>query len=121
LAEVVCESIYLCPRLSRDQIIAAIEGPARVFGGKLEPALIARIANDMGTDPDQLPLMQHALMRLWEDALLRDRTAPLLRLDDYVVAAGSRPACRAMQTRSYRKSLWARLSVPVSLATYSAS
>jgi hypothetical protein len=88
LAEVVCESIYLCPRLSRDQIIAAIEGPARVFGGKLEPALIARIANDMGTDPDQLPLMQHALMRLWEDALLRDRTAPLLRLDDYVVAGG---------------------------------
>jgi hypothetical protein len=88
LAEAVCESIYLCPRLSRDQIIAAIEGPARVFGGRLEPALAARIANDMGVDPDQLPLMQHALMRLWEAALLRDRAAPLLRLDDYLAAGG---------------------------------
>jgi hypothetical protein len=88
LAEAVCESIYLCPRLSRDQIIAAIEGPARVFGGRIEPALAARIANDMGIDPDQLPLMQHALMRLWDEALLRDRAAPLLRLDDYLAAGG---------------------------------
>jgi formylglycine-generating enzyme required for sulfatase activity len=88
LAEAVCESIYLCPRLSRDQIIATIEGPARVFGGRVEPALVAHIANDMGVDPDQLPLMQHALMRLWEEALLRDRATPLLRLDDYLAAGG---------------------------------
>jgi formylglycine-generating enzyme required for sulfatase activity len=88
LAEAVCDSIYLCPRLTRNQIIAAIEGPARVFGGRVEPALIARITNDMGTEPDQLPLMQHALMRLWEEALLHDRAAPLLRLDDYVAAGG---------------------------------
>ena len=81
-------SIYLCPRLSRDQIIAAIEGPARVFGGDIEPALVARIANDMGTEPDQLPLMQHALMRLWEEALMRNRAAPVLRLDDYLAAGG---------------------------------
>jgi formylglycine-generating enzyme required for sulfatase activity len=88
LAEAVCESIYLCPRLSRDQIIAAIEAPARVFGGRIEPALVAHIANDMGVDPDQLPLMQHALMRLWEAALLRERAAPLLRLDNYLAAGG---------------------------------
>jgi hypothetical protein len=88
LAEAICESIYLCPRLSRDQIMAAIEGPARVFGGRLEPALAARIANDMGVDPDQLPLMQHTLMRLWEEALVRDSAAPLLRLEDYLVAGG---------------------------------
>ena len=88
LAEAICESIYLCPRLSRDQIIAAIEGPARVFGGRVEPALVARIANDMGTEPDQLPLMQHALMRLWEEALMRNRAAPVLRLDEYLAAGG---------------------------------
>jgi len=88
LAEAVCDSIYLCPRLSRDQIMAAIESPAHVFGGRIEPALVARIANDMGVDPDQLPLMQHTLMRLWEEALPRDGAAPLLRLDDYLAAGG---------------------------------
>jgi formylglycine-generating enzyme required for sulfatase activity len=88
LVEAVCESIYLCPRLTRNQIIAAIEGPARVLGGRVEPALAARIANDMGTEPDQLPLMQHAMMRLWEEALLRDRDAPSLHVDDYVAAGG---------------------------------
>jgi hypothetical protein len=71
LAESVSDAQYLCPRLSRDQIRSAIEGPAEVFGGKVEPRLTSRIVNDMGTDPDQLPLMQHALMRLWEVARAR--------------------------------------------------
>jgi hypothetical protein len=66
LAEAVSDAQYLCPRLSRDEIRSAVERPAQVFGGTVEPRLAARIVNDMGTDPDQLPLMQHALMRLWE-------------------------------------------------------
>ena len=83
LAEAVTDAQYLCPRLSRDQIRSAIEGPAEVFGGKVESRLVAHIVNDMGTDPDQLPLMQHALMRLWEQARARDPNAPELRLEDY--------------------------------------
>ena len=83
LAEAVTDAQYLCPRLSRDQIRSAIERPAEVFGGKVEPRLVARIVNDMGTGPDQLPLMQHALMRLWEQARERAPNAPQLRLDDY--------------------------------------
>jgi hypothetical protein len=90
LTEAVTEAQYLCPRLSREQIAAAVEGPAKVFKGEVEPRLVARIVNDMGTDPDQLPLMQHALMRLWERAQARDPTAPLLRLDDYLAEGGIR-------------------------------
>jgi hypothetical protein len=88
LAEAVSDAQYLCPRLSRDQIRSAIEGPAEVFGGKVEPRLASRIVNDMGTDPDQLPLMQHALMRLWELAQERAPNAPQLRLDDYDAEGG---------------------------------
>jgi len=79
LAEAVTDAQYLCPRLSREQIRSAIEGPAKVFGGMVEPRLVSRIVDDMGTDPDQLPLMQHALMRLWELARARPEcsaTAP---------------------------------------------
>ena len=88
LAEAVTDAQYLCPRLSREQTAAAVEGPAKVFKGKVEPRLVARIVNDMGTNPDQLPLMQHALMRLWQRAQARHPAAPLLRLDDYVAEDG---------------------------------
>ena len=94
LAETISESLYLCPRLRRDYIMAAIQEPARVFGGAVEPALAARIVNDMGTDPDQLPLMQHALMRLWETAQAHDPEAPVLRLIDYVAADGLKGSLR---------------------------
>jgi tetratricopeptide (TPR) repeat protein len=88
LAETISDAQYLCPRLTRDQIAAAIEGPAAVFGGKVEPRLVARIINDMGTDADQLPLMQHVLMRLWEKAKEHDAAALVLRLDDYLAVDG---------------------------------
>ena len=65
LPEAINESQYLTPRLTRDQCREAIVGPARMFGGDVEEALVNRILNDMGPDPDQLPLMQHALMRMW--------------------------------------------------------
>ena len=84
LAEAVTNSQYLCPRMSRDLIVAAIEGPAAVFGGGVEPRLVSGIVNDMGTDPDQLPLIQHALMRLWDLARAHESRTPLLRLADYV-------------------------------------
>jgi hypothetical protein len=42
----------------------------------------------MGTDSDQLPLMQPALMRLWERARSLDPNAPQLRLDDYEAEGG---------------------------------
>jgi hypothetical protein len=88
LTERISDALYLCPRMTRDQIASAIEGPASVFGGSVEPSLVASIVNDMGTNPDQLPLMQHALMRLWDRAQQRDRREPLLRLSDYLVADG---------------------------------
>ena len=66
LPETINESQFLAPRLTRDQRAAAITEPARVFGGDVEPGLVNRMLNDMGADPDQLPLMQHALMRMWD-------------------------------------------------------
>ena len=68
LAEAISRSQFLTPRLNCDQLRQAIEGPAAVYGGRVEPALVARLLNDMGTNPDQLPLMQHAMMRLWSAA-----------------------------------------------------
>jgi serine phosphatase RsbU (regulator of sigma subunit) len=66
LPEALNDSQFLTPKLTREQRQRAIEAPARVFEGRADPALVSRILNDMGSGPDQLPLMQHALMRLWK-------------------------------------------------------
>jgi len=83
LPEAINEGQFLIPRLDREQSRAAIVGPAGVFGGKIEPALVNRLLNDMQKDPDQLPLMQHALMRMWNIALARGTAPPTLSLGDY--------------------------------------
>lgn len=66
LAAQVNKSNYLVPRLSRDQKRAAIEGPITVAGGKISSRLLKRLLNDIGNDKDQLPILQHALMRTWD-------------------------------------------------------
>ena len=66
LPETLNNSQYLTPRLSRDQRRAAIVGPARVFGGEIDADLVNKLLNETGTDPNQLPVLQHLLMRMWE-------------------------------------------------------
>lgn len=66
LAEAVNQSQYLIPRLNRDQWRAAIEGPVCVGGGRIAPRLVQRLLADVADSPDQLPVLQHALMRTWD-------------------------------------------------------
>lgn len=66
LPEVVNDGIYLVPRMTRDELRSAITGPVAVGGGTIAPRLVSRLLNDVGDDPDQLPILQHALMRTWE-------------------------------------------------------
>jgi WD40 repeat protein len=65
LAEAVNEGEYLIPRLLRDQKRDAIEKPIGVGGAKISTLLVQRLLNEVGDDPDQLPVLQHALMRMW--------------------------------------------------------
>ena len=66
LPEVVNEGIYLVPRMTREELRSAVTGPVIVGGGTIAPRLVSRLLNDVGDDPDQLPILQHALMRTWE-------------------------------------------------------
>ena len=87
LPEAMSAGQFLVARMTREEIRLAIEGPLKATGAEAEPALVNRTLNDIGTDPDQLPLMQHALLRLWVLAGRRakadgSRTC-VLRLEDY--------------------------------------
>jgi hypothetical protein len=65
LPEAVNEGEYLIPRLTRDERRAAIEGPVSVGGAEITPVLLTRLVNDVGDNPDQLSILQHALNRTW--------------------------------------------------------
>ena len=66
LPEAINNSLYLMPKMTREQTQAAVEGPIDVVGAKIEPRLVQRLLNDMGEDADRLPRLQHALMRTWD-------------------------------------------------------
>ena len=66
LPEAVNAGLYLVGRMSREGLRAALTGPVAVAGGAMTPRLVNRILNDLGDDQDQLPLVQHALMRTWD-------------------------------------------------------
>jgi hypothetical protein len=71
LAETVTTGMYLIPRMTREQRRRAIEEPVAVGGGAITPRLVNRLLNEAGDNPDQLPILQHALMRTWEQWLAR--------------------------------------------------
>jgi hypothetical protein len=66
LTTLINHSNYLVPQMTREQKKMAIEGPIAVAGGKISKRLVKRLLNDVGTDQDQLPIIQHALMRTWD-------------------------------------------------------
>jgi energy-coupling factor transporter ATP-binding protein EcfA2/Na+-transporting methylmalonyl-CoA/oxaloacetate decarboxylase gamma subunit len=65
LTRKINDSHYLIPQLTRDQKRKAIEGPVAVGGATIAPRLVQQLLNDLGDNPDQLPILQHALMRTW--------------------------------------------------------
>ena len=65
LPEAINRSQYLVPRMTRDERRAAIAGPVAVAGGEISPILLTRLVNDVGDNPDQLSILQHALNRTW--------------------------------------------------------
>jgi tetratricopeptide (TPR) repeat protein len=68
LPEAVSATQFLVPSLTRDQIEEVIRKPIERAGARIEPELVERLLNDCSDEPDQLPVLQHCLARLWECA-----------------------------------------------------
>ncbi len=66
LTSLINESNYLIPQMTRDDFKDAITGPVAVGGATIDPNLVTQLLNDVGDNPDQLPILQHALMRTWD-------------------------------------------------------
>ena len=83
LPEAINEGQYLIPRMIREERREAITGPIAVGGATISPALLNRLLNDVGDNPDQLPLLQHALMRTWDAWTKKKNKAIPIDIDDY--------------------------------------
>jgi tetratricopeptide (TPR) repeat protein len=83
LPEAINDGQYLIPRMTRDERRFAVTGPVGVTRGKISEPLINRLLNDVGDNPDQLPILQHALMRTWEHWQTHRRNGEPIGLEHY--------------------------------------
>ncbi len=65
LTQLINNSNYLVPHMNRENYRQAIEGPVKYAGAGIEQNLVETILDDIGDRTDQLPVLQHALMRTW--------------------------------------------------------
>jgi WD40 repeat protein len=78
LTSLINRSNYLIPQMTRNDFRDAIHGPVAVGGASIDPALVQELLNDVGDNPDQLPILQHAMMRTWDYWLQNsDKEKPL--------------------------------------------
>jgi hypothetical protein len=92
LPEAVSQSQFLVPGMTRDQREDVIREPLKLVGGQIDSDLVQCALNDTNDEPDQLPILQHAMMRCWERAFLRRKQKvdhrPHLRIADYNAVGG---------------------------------
>ncbi len=103
LAEAVNAGLYLVGRMGREALRSAIVGPVAVGGGTIAPRLVHHVLNDVDDDRDQLPLVQHALMRTWDrwvDACAGSRP---MDLEDYAAVGGVREALSRHAEEAWRE------------------
>lgn len=81
LPEAITAALHLVPRLSREERRQAIAMPALVRGAEVDPVLLTQLVNDVGDDPDQLSILQHALRRTWHHWQRRGGQGPLTLAD----------------------------------------
>jgi WD40 repeat protein len=86
LTQLINNSNYLVPELDTENYRRAIEGPVINSGAKIEPQLVSAILGDLGGRPDQLPALQHAMMRTWTHWQRMDEPGRPINIGDYEYA-----------------------------------
>jgi WD40 repeat protein/energy-coupling factor transporter ATP-binding protein EcfA2 len=100
LPEAINNGQYLIPRMTRDERREAISGPVAVGQGAISEPLVNQLLNDVGDNPDQLPILQHALMRTW-DHWLGHRNGNPIDIRDYNAIGGMAEALSRHADEAY--------------------
>ncbi|HOW41704.1 MAG TPA: hypothetical protein PL123_14250, partial [Bacteroidales bacterium] len=65
LTQLINNSNYLVPHMGTENYREAITGPVKYAGAKIDQKLVEILLSDIGDRTDQLPVLQHAMMRTW--------------------------------------------------------
>ena len=103
LPEAVNNGLYLVPRMTRDELRSAITGPVAVGGGSITQRLVLRLLNDFGDEYDQLPILQHALMRTWDYWARRSPSTDAIDIEDYEAIGTFRQALSIHAEEAYEE------------------
>jgi hypothetical protein len=84
-AETINRTQYLVPRVEDDGLLRAVKRPPQMYGALFDEALADRLIVSVRRREDELPLLQHGLMLMWDDAVQRARRGDRLVLDGAIV------------------------------------
>jgi len=78
LTQLINTSNFLIPRMERENYRQVIERPVKYAGASIDKSFVETLLDDIDEHSDQLPVLQHALMRTWNHWLeLKDPERPL--------------------------------------------
>ncbi len=82
-SDMINKGYYLVPRMNYKEKIRAITGPVNIAGSSITDELRDVLLKDVTDNPDQLPIMQHALMRTWDYWQINKTSEQPIGLDHY--------------------------------------
>ena len=86
LPEAINRGIYLTPRLGPDQLKSIVASPLSLVGDEIDPMLVNKLVNTLEGE-DELPILEHALLRMWNRAQAEGRTK--IETEDFEVICAS--------------------------------
>ena len=103
LTEAINSSQYLIPQLTREQKKDAIVGPVHFMGANIEEALVEKVLEDVGERGDELPIMQHAMMRTWDYWQNYRSVQEQISVEDYEAIGGMKNALSEHAREAFRE------------------
>ena len=86
-AECINQTQFLVPRMDRDGLMRAICRPATLYGGEVSLELAERLIADVAAGQDELPLIQHGLMLMWNAEVAKAQPGSKIVLDAALIEA----------------------------------
>jgi TPR repeat protein len=86
LAETINQTQYLVPRMDDGALMRAVRRPAELYGGFVDEGLARRLIVSVRGRVDELPLLQHGLMMMWDVAVKQTAPGESVNLDSAIVS-----------------------------------
>jgi WD40 repeat protein len=103
LTNLINDSNFLIPQMSREDFRNAVLGPISVGRAEIDLQLMQHILNTIEDKTDQLPVLQHAMMRTWNYWLHYNEPDAPIKMRDYEAAGKMENALSRHANEAYEE------------------